>query len=219
MMMQRKWFRIWFCALVNFLMLSTGQAQQWSEEISVDPAGTISDTPAMDIDVKTGHLPIVSMVQPQGVMYTELDKKGKIMRQMLVDPAAADDAEEGIRFGATVAVDSNGVPHVCYRNYLGNNLWDGFYTYWTRSSWSQPLQIYSKVARGWAIRIDVDNTGKVHIIRGSMAGKAGEELTGPVTNITKLSIIPSLKPWMIFIAIAPMTGLKSMLPIKIRLIE
>ncbi|MBN2090983.1 T9SS type A sorting domain-containing protein [candidate division KSB1 bacterium] len=179
-MMHEKWFRIWFCALVICLMLSAGQAQQWSEEISVDPAGTISDTPDMDIDLKTGHLHIVSMVRPQGVMYTELDKKGKIIRQMPVDLAASDDSEEGIRFGATVAVDTNGVPHICYRNYLGNNLWDGFYTYWTGNSWSQPLQLYSKVARGWAIRIDVDNSGKAHIIRGSMAGKPGEELTGPV---------------------------------------
>ncbi len=180
-MLHEKRWQVWFCALVIFLMFSTGRAQQWSEEIALDPAGTISDTPEMDIDIKTGHLHIVSMVQPQGVMYTELDKSGKIIRQMLVDPAASDGSAGGIRMGASVAVDNNGNPHVCYRNYLGNNIWDGYYTYWTGSSWSQPLQLYSKVARGWALRIDIDNAGVAHVIRGSMAGKAGEELTGPVT--------------------------------------
>ncbi|MCI0512830.1 PKD domain-containing protein [candidate division KSB1 bacterium] len=177
-------FRKWLLGCLLFHLIinpPSGWSQEWSAEIAIEQTGQpVTTTPDFDIDPNTGHLHIVTMVIPRGVLYTEMDKQGNIIRQEQIQVAYRDAASEGSVFGATVAVDPQGRPHVCYRE-PGNELfYSTYYTYWDGTNWSKPIALSTRTERGYMIRMDVSPDGKVHVARGSMAGNPGEELIGPV---------------------------------------
>ncbi|MBD3289718.1 hypothetical protein GF337_13005, partial [candidate division KSB1 bacterium] len=174
-------FFLLFLVLVSFN--SPAFAQEWSDEISVELPGTdMTILPEFDIDPNTGHLHIVTMISPRGVLYTETDADGNILQQYPLDYASRDKNGNGNNYGATVTVDAQGRPHICYREYYSGDppKFSTYYTYYNGSSWVSPTKISHQVMRGWMIRADIGRDGKVHIARGSMANNPGEELIGPV---------------------------------------
>ncbi len=158
-------------------------AQEWSDEIKLEqPGREMTIIPDFDIDPTTGHLHIVTMISPKGVLYTEMDADGNILQQHPIPHAVNDRHGNGNNFGATIAVDSQSRPHVSYREYFSGNppKFSSYYTYYNGSTWISPTILSERVMRGWMLRMDISDNEKVHIARGSMANAAGEELVGPV---------------------------------------
>ena len=60
-----------------------------------------------------------------GVTITVLDSDGNILSQETVPGAESDTG--GDRFGASIAVDTQGYPHVCYRIYKNNYKYTTYY--------------------------------------------------------------------------------------------
>ncbi len=173
-------FTLMVLLFLGFTM-QPGIAQEWTEEIQLELRGAPETiVPDMDIDPNTGHLHIVSMISPHGVLYTEMDKDGNVIQQSEVPVAAVDNAYTGNIFGATIAVDPQGRPHICFRDQSGELRFDTFYSYWNGTEWTAPVTLSTQVERGYMIRMDIDAAGKAHIARGSMANKPGENLIGPV---------------------------------------
>jgi chitodextrinase len=116
--------------------------------------------PDMDFDRKTGRLHIVSMFT--GAVYTQMDSLGTILRQEVVPGSEGDFG--GWTFGAAIAVDKNGNAHVCYRNsdVFYFNL---FYTHQSGQDWSRPLQLAYNVYRGYMVRMAIDGSDWVHVVR------------------------------------------------------
>ena len=181
-----KRYRLFFIVFASFLFLGwkIALAQDWSAEISVSGSGTT--TPDFDIDPYSGHLHIVTMIEPKGVLYTEIDKNGVIVQQYVLEFADCDKASGGNAWGATIAVDPQGRPHVCYRSSpIGatDPKYTTYYAYWNGLNWTSPTTLSTKIKRGWVIRLDVDSNGKAHVARGSMLGDPDDEhgnvLAGP----------------------------------------
>jgi len=181
------------CLIIVLAMLTLAlttrkaQSQQWSEEISVEqPGQAMSSTPDFDIDPITGNLHIVSMLDPSGVLYTEMDNAGNILKQSTIPYASEDQALGGGYFGASVSVDPQGRPHVVYR-YLAvksTKEFTSYYTYWNGTSWTTPVMLSERIVRGYMVRVDVDGNGKAHIARSSALqdpnDPTGNLLVGPV---------------------------------------
>lgn len=162
-------------------------SQEWSNEISLElPGQAMTTVPNFDIDPVTGHLHIVSMKNPEGVLYTEMDASGNILQQNSISHASKDAAAGGAWNGAAIAVDSQGRPHVVYREpiYTDPPSFTSYYTHWNGTSWTSPIELSKRVSRGWMVRIDIDENDRVHILRGSMANDPndpeGNLLVGPV---------------------------------------
>lgn len=182
-------YRSLFFLLIFSLIFFTNEvwAQTWSEEISVElPGQYMTTTPDFDIDPVTGHLHIVTMIDPQGVLYTEMDNVGNILQQTPIGVASQDEASGGIYFGASISVDSEGRPHVVYRDLIVRSSMEftSYYTYWNGTNWTSPVVLSERVVRGNMVRIDVDDSGKAHVARGSAAedenDPTGNLLAGPV---------------------------------------
>ena len=138
-------------------------SQQWSDPILI----ASGDTPDIDIDPITGNMYILSM--KNGVTLTKVSPEGVILEQESVHGAESD--QGGGNFGASVAVDSKGYPHVCYRYYDGPD-YDGtptytvFYIKKNAQGWRDRLWLAQNVRRGYVIRIDVDENDVAHIAQG-----------------------------------------------------
>jgi hypothetical protein len=99
--------------ILLFLLLFSGflhAQQEWSTPIVI--SGGVS--PDFDIDRNTGHLHIISMMD--GVIYTETDPVGNILVHEQIPGTESESG--GWNFGASIAVDDIGYPHVCYRHPL-----------------------------------------------------------------------------------------------------
>jgi hypothetical protein len=166
--------------ILIFFIVTGVHAQDWSGEISVEGPGQANTfVPNMDIDPRTGDLHIVTMMNPSGVLYTKMDADGNIIEQYEIESAAND--KGGIAFGATISVDPDGRPHICYRDKSGGqNSYTTYYTYDNGLNWTDPAIISEKTYRGWVIPIDVDKDGNAHIARGSATGEGSEPMIGPV---------------------------------------
>jgi len=147
----RKWF-VFFI----FLIRTLNAQWKWSDPIEIH--GGVA--PDMDIDRKTGRLHIITM--ENGAVYTKADSLGTILEQGVVPGSGGDIG--GWTFGAGVAVDPSGNPHVCYR--IPNSYW--FSTYYisrTGTQWGPSLQLSSDVYRGYMVRLSVDGSNQVHVVR------------------------------------------------------
>ena len=163
--MRKKW--IWFLWIIPFSCITA----QWSDPV------TISDGYSTDfaIDPNNGHLHVVAILN--GVVYTETDNTGNIITPSQVIPGSAQDVEYW-SFGATIAVDQAGFPHVCFRVPKGDNHYDLYYTRKTLSGWlKNPLLISPNKDRGYMVRMAIDSKNKVHVVQGYMTGN----IVGPVT--------------------------------------
>ena len=147
-------------------------AQEWSIEKELRNG----DTPEMDIDENTGNVFVLSM--DNGVKYTILNKDGNIISQESVDVSGAN-LDSGLgNFGAAIAVDSKGYPHICFREYVGKDpdntpLYTVYYVRRTASGWSNRVILAQRVRRGYMIRIDIDENDVAHIVQGFIFDETG----------------------------------------------
>lgn len=147
--------------------------QQWSEPITISSG----DTPDLDIDPITGNMYLLTM--KNGVTLTKVSPEGAILEQERVPGAEYDDG--GGHFGASVAVDSKGYPHVCYRFYEGPDedgtpLFTAFYVKKSAQGWQNRILLSQNVRRGYVVRIDVDEKDVAHVVQGFV----NEEIWGHI---------------------------------------
>ena len=143
--------------IIPFLLLIPPLYAQWEWSDPITVSRGVA--PDLDIDRKTGRLHIVSM--NNGAVYTLMDSLGAIRDQEIVPGSEYDYG--GWVFGAAVATDMNGNPHVCYR--LPNAFqFDLYYRSKTASGWQTPLTLFTNVYRGYMVRLDVDGSNWVHIV-------------------------------------------------------
>ncbi len=144
--------------------------QQWSDPILISGG----DTADMDVDPKTSNVYILTM--NNGVMLTKVSPTGVILSQEKVP--GADNDQGGWHFGASVAVDMNGYPHVCYRVYEGDDP-DGaptysiYYVKKTAVGWQNKIRLSQYVRRGYMVRIDVDESNIAHVVHGFIFDEEG----------------------------------------------
>ena len=65
-------------------------------------------------------------------------------------------------------MDSQGFPHIGYRDYRGDKEYDLYYIYKSSSGWSSPLKIAEKVLRGYVVRLAVDDADRVYYCHSSV---------------------------------------------------
>ena len=137
--------------------------EDWSPPI------TISDgvCPDFDIDRNTGHLHIVSMYD--GVIYTETDSAGNILIQEEVPETESDWG--GWNFGASIAVDNDGLPYLCYRIPVDAFIYHINYKMRYSTGWGSSMRIASNVYRGYMVRLDVDPLYRTHIVWGNVTSE------------------------------------------------
>ncbi len=128
----------------------------WSAPILVSGG----DTPYFAIDRKTGNLHIVSMWD--GATYTLMDSLGNVLLQEIINDEVYDAG--GMHYGAAIAVDNMGFPHVCYRRILGGWRYDVIYSQKSEAGWSF-MPIATNVLRGSIVRLAIDDINTVHIGR------------------------------------------------------
>ena len=139
---------------------SLAAQNQWSEPIVV--SGGV--TPDFDIDKTTGTLHIVTMLN--GVKYTRIDSMGNILiPQEMITGGAEYDNRGRYSFGATIAVDQDGHPHVCYRNFDTYDYASSHYVHRRQGNWSGHRALSGIVERGFPIRMTIDGQNRVHIAR------------------------------------------------------
>jgi hypothetical protein len=151
------------CVLMTLVISAPLFSQQWSDPILI----ANGDTPDIDIDPITGNVYVLSM--KNGVTLTKLDPNGTVLEKESVPGAESD--EGGGHFGASVAVDSRGYPHVCYRFYEepdedGTPLYTVFYVKKTAQGWQDRIRLSQNVRRGYVVRIDMDENDVAHIAHG-----------------------------------------------------
>ena len=144
---------------------------QWSDEIFISQG----NTPDLVIDPATGQLHLTVMTS-SGVKYIITDRKGNVIHQEMV-PGTEND--RGMWwFGASLAIDSNKMPHIGFRENRFGVYYDVFYTYKTASGWSTPLKIADTVFRGYVVRLAIDSSDRVHFAHGSVTDE--NTILGPV---------------------------------------
>jgi hypothetical protein len=118
------------------------------------------DAPYFAIDRKTGNLHVVSMWD--GAIYTLMDSLGNPLLQETINDDVYDAG--GMNYGAVIAVDNMGFPHVCYRRILGDWRYDVIYSQKSEAGWSF-MPIATNVLRGSVVRLAIDDINTVHIGR------------------------------------------------------
>ncbi|MBD3289057.1 PKD domain-containing protein, partial [candidate division KSB1 bacterium] len=151
-------------------VIGTAASTDWGNEIHISSG----DTPDFDIHRATGNLHL--LVMKNGVTYIELNGRGQVLQEETVPGTSG---EEGMmRFGASIAVDSHGYPHIGYRNYRGSNYYDLYYIYKTETGWSSPIKIADRVLRGYVVRLAIDGADRVYYCHSSVTNTTTN--TGPV---------------------------------------
>jgi len=144
---------------------------QWEDEIFISQG----NTPDLVIDSETGQLHLAVMTG-SGVKYIITDRKGNVIHQEMV-PGTEND--RGMWwFGASLAIDSNKMPHIGFRENRYDVYYDVFYTYKSASGWSTPLKIANSVFRGYVVRLAIDGSDRVHFAHGSVTDE--NTILGPV---------------------------------------
>ncbi|MFQ5630154.1 MAG: hypothetical protein ACE5I1_15405, partial [bacterium] len=171
---------------------STVCAQNWSSPQKLSSG----KSPDLTIDRNTGRLH--ALVMDNFVTYVLVDKNGNKIREEDVPGTGV--AIGGWRNGATIAVDSNGQPHVAYHKHLGGDYYDAFYLYKSGSSWTNALQLSQNVWRGYSIRMATDSNDEVHLIQGvpDVDGKVwGKATYYRISNGSVRATKAGLKQWRI----------------------
>ncbi|MDZ7318233.1 MAG: PKD domain-containing protein, partial [candidate division KSB1 bacterium] len=168
-MKMNNWYQLILAfALLVFVPLLW--SQEWSTPIFISGGSC----PDMDVDPKTGQAYVLSMVN--GVTISRISATGDILEQEIVPGTARE--QGGMNFGAAIAVDSQGFPHICYRYYDGDDpdgtpTYTAYYVQKTAAGWLEPLLLAKYVRRGYVIRLDVDEQNVAHIIQGFTFNEAG----------------------------------------------
>ncbi len=167
--------------MIIFVLMIAGaplRGWQWSQPIAVSGG----NTPDMDIDKKTGNVFVLTMIN--GVNITVFDKDGNFISQENVPGTSGDKGNEnGFSFGATISVDNEGFPHICYRKMNYDIHWDHYSTYYKRKSnsgWENKITLIHG-PRASMVRVKIDMSNNVHIVNGY--GNYYLELVGEITYI------------------------------------
>lgn len=158
--------------LLNLILIIPAHAQ-WSNPVEI----SWGSVPDMDLDPATGMVHLIVVTSDGRIVYSQLDQNGTIVAQENV-PGVTQEKGNGY-FGPSVAVDSKGYPHIAYRIESRNMNFDLYYLYKTAAGWVPPISVAEDVARGYALRLDVDAHDRVHLAYGS----AGTDVWGPVTYV------------------------------------
>jgi len=153
------------------LMLINGALADWSDLIPI----SAGNTPDLAIDRNNGTVHILTI--HTGLKYTKCDPDGNIISQEPVP--GADQEQGGTNFGASIAVDTEGNPHIVFRvRKQGSAEYAGYYIYKrSNGTWSTPLQLYPFTERGYNLRIAVDGFNNVHIVHSRYVGDGLGKLT------------------------------------------
>ena len=152
------------------VIIGNAFVDEWSDPIQVSSG----DTPDFDIHKQSGDLHVVIM--KDGVTYIKLDRFGNKIFEEVV-PGTQNDYGM-MNFGASIAVDSKGYPHIGYREARGNNYYDLYYTYKTAQGWTNPQKIGNYVLRGYVVRLAIDEQDRVYFGHSSVDNTSTN--TGPV---------------------------------------
>jgi len=165
-------FSLMLMAGILFLDIHDICAQfQWSDEIFISQG----NTPDLVIDPATGQLHITAMTT-NGVKYIITDKNGNVIHEEMV-PGTEED--RGMWwFGASLAIDSNKMPHIGFRENDFDVYYDVFYTHKTASGWSTPIKIADNIYRGYVVRLALDGSNRVHFAHGSVTDES--TIIGPI---------------------------------------
>ena len=142
------------------LISAVGAQASWSDAMLI----ANGNAPDIAIDRNSGYAHILN-IGSAGLVYTLTDPDGTIISQESVPGAGGEVG--GLNFGASVAVDSYGNPHVVYRNTQEGSppYHQGYYIYKrTDGTWSSPIQLYDWTERGYVLRVAIDSYDNVHII-------------------------------------------------------
>jgi len=156
--------RLYACALILFCEGLFGQSR-WSAPITF---ATKTSAPDFTIDTRNGNLHIVTIgnweYRTSGVTYTRTDSMGNVLLQETVPGTEAEYG--GWYFGPTVAVDPDGVPHVCYTQQMSQMTFKLRYVNKRDGHWKNYVQLSDALERGYMVRIAVDGSSRAHIGRG-----------------------------------------------------
>ncbi len=156
--MKKRTLLLGWLFFVFLLQAAFGFGQEWSSPID----GGFGDTPDMDIDPNSGYVYILSM--NGGVKIKVYDEDGNFISQESVPETENDQGTA--RFGATIAVGNDGYPHICYRQYHGNNYYTTWYKRKTPNGWTGSIRLTKFKYRAYVIRMDVDENNVAHIVNG-----------------------------------------------------
>lgn len=162
-----------FFVLLSCAGLITPVVAQWSNPLEI----SWGSVPDMDINPATGEVHVIVVTTGGRIVYTLLDQNGTIVTQENV-PGVTSEKGNGY-FGPSIAVDSEGYPHIAYRIESRNMEFDLFYLFKTAGGWEPPILVAEDVYRGYSFRLDIDKQDRVHLAYGS----AGENVWGPVTYV------------------------------------
>lgn len=152
------------------VIIGNAFSDEWTNPIHISSG----DTPDFDIHKQSGDLHI--SVMKDGVTYIKLDRYGNKLLEEVV-PGTQNDVGM-MYFGASIAVDSQGYPHIGYRNARGNNYYDIYYIYKTAQGWSNPQKLGNYVLRGYVVRLAIDEEDRVYFCHSSVDNTTTN--TGPV---------------------------------------
>lgn len=153
------------------LPLSSDAQLPWSDEIFISQG----NTPDLVIDPSDGRLHLTVMTN-SGVKYIVTNSKGVILNQELVPNTQSD---RGMwKFGASLTIDSQKMPHIGFRENEFDVIYDIFYTYKSATGWSTPLKIADNIYRGYVVRLASDSTNRIHFAHGAITDE--ETITGPI---------------------------------------
>jgi hypothetical protein len=127
--------------------------------------------PDFAIDRETGNLHIIVLSTNLGVVYVLADSAGNILNTPDEKvPGSEGDYSYYPIGSASIAVDHNGYPHVCFANRLRKHrddyyYYDVVYTMKNDNGWTEPVKLAEGVFKGYLVRIAVDGNGRAHIVR------------------------------------------------------
>lgn len=161
----------YFVFSILSLIIINGALAEWSDPIPISPG----NVPDLAVDRNNGNVHILTI--HNGLKYTKCDPNGNILSQEPVP--GADQEQGGFNFGASVAVDTEGNPHIVYRiSKQGSPEYAGYYIYKrSNGTWSTPLQLYPFTERGYNLRIAIDGFNNVHIVHSKYVGDGLGKLT------------------------------------------
>jgi len=154
----------------------------WSGSLRISSG----NNPDMVVDRRTGNLHVVTV--KNGVVYV---KKDSIGHDLIRETIPLTNREVGeYHFGPSVAVDVDGNPHVCYREYRSDtDTYDLFYTWRDSIDWLVPFKLSQNVPRGYVVRMAVDSQNRVHIAQSSES----EKYLVPYGNVTYFRIVNGMR--------------------------
>ena len=154
-------YRIFICVLtaLSFLPVTSGLAQiAWSDPVTIGWA----NNPDLAIDRQKGRIHVVGL--NQGVRYAILDSVGNLITEYGIQGTGSNNGR--MDFGLSIDLDSQGYPHIVFKDNRTKKYFDAFYIRADSSGWRPRVTIAANVWRGYVVRVAVDGSDRVHMAHG-----------------------------------------------------